>query len=148
MTPDSGPQWPSRRWAVAWTVAIVIVLAPAIGPLVVFLLWHVLWIPAYFATKALGLQHGNWALLLGVWGVITLSVSLADNRRLGARGAWIRAALNVLARIALIEASAVTLCRIGERARGSEARSCYPHVAGWIATEHLRRRPAAQMVTP
>lgn len=149
--PETAPNttaWPSTRWIAGWAIAIALVLIPFIGPVTVFVLWHLAWIPAYFATKALGLQHGNWVLLIALWGGIAFMLSLAGSRHGGARSALWRAALTAIATIVLLEASAVTLCRINERNRPEGARTCYPHVAGWHATEHLRQRTPLKPATP
>ena len=140
---------PSRAWLVGWGIAIAVVLAPVIGPIVLLPLWMLAWLPMYFVMKGTGLGHGNWTALVLTWAIVALAISRLHHRPLGPPAAWGRAAFAVFAVVALLEASAITVCRINQHAAAPETRrTCYPHVAGWLATAHLRQTPRHRAPIP
>lgn len=139
MSDLSASAWPPRRWYLGWSIAIGLLMVPMLGAVIIFLVWHVALIPVYFVLKSLAFLPPVWPTVIVTWGLIAFGLSLAVHWSKGRRPAFIRAACAVTATVAFFEVAAIHLCRINERARADAARTCHPHVAGWLATEHLRR---------
>jgi hypothetical protein len=112
-----------------------------------FSIGTVLHVPIYYVFGALGIGHGNWTAFVLFYAATAFLFTLLlqwDKRRTvdAIRAAWTAAAV-----VVVLECMAISTCRITERDKGAAARTCYPHLAGWITGAHLRNRQPGS-VTP